>query len=277
MLRLYNDDCLKVMKDISSNSIDLILCDLPFGCLAATGMTEEEKESGKYGNRVLCWREGGEWDIKINLEEFWKEVKRIRRNEHTPTLHFCTTRYGYELIQSNPKEFRYDLVWFKERGVSFLSVNKMPMRSHEMVYVFSKMGAYYNRVDISGNFQKWEVKKEGFRRSQTYHSVDGSPKDENGYYKIPLKPHSGGDGKRSALSVITVKTNPAKGKHPTEKPVDLYKFLIERYCPEGGTVLDPTFGSGNSGLAAKELNRKYIGIERSKEFFEKAKKKLLPE
>lgn len=233
MIQLFNGDCLEVMKDISSNSVDLIICDLPF-------------------SQIVC-----DWDVKVNLEAFWKEVKRIRKSDHTPCLHFCTTKFGYELIQSNEEEFRYDLVWNKHRGVSFLSANKMPMRSHELIYVFSKKGAYYNRVDISGTPYVAKQKKESVRVYGKRNLVD-----------------TVNTGTRCVLSVIDEPNPGGRDKHPTEKPVSLYKFLIERYCPEGGVVLDPTFGSGNSGLAAKELGRKYIGIEKDKDFYEKAVKKL---
>ena len=247
MFELYNADCLAKMKDISSNSIDLVICDLPFGCLI--GGAGKEKASRGEGNVIG----GCNWDIKIDLEAFWKEIKRIRKDDHTPTLHFCTTKYGFDLYNSNPKEFRYDLVWDKGRGVSFLSANKMPMRSHEMVYVFSKAGAYYNRVDISGNFSGWK----GNGVSKQYGQTERHDSE-------------GGDGKRCIKSVIQNPTSSRKGGHPTEKPVDLYKFLIERYCPIGGTVLDPTFGSCNSGVACKELGRHYIGMEMNKEFYDKA-------
>lgn len=258
MIRLFHGDCLDVLKDISSNSIDLIICDLPFGCLHPERKRDTEKWYDTQGQARGC-----AWDVKIDLDAYWKEIKRIRKNEHTPCLHFCTAKYGYELIKSNEKEFRYDLIWDKGRGVSFLSANKMPMRSHELVYVFSKKGAYYNRVDISGDFPKWSVKREG----QTAHTY-GEAKRTN---------TSGGDGTRCVKSVVFMDGHLSreKGQHPTAKPVELYKFLIERYCPEGGTVLDPTFGSGNSGLACKELGRKYIGIEKDKEFYEKAVKKLI--
>lgn len=258
MFQLFNANCLDKMKDISSNSIDLVICDLPFGCLSGGDAIGKGKERRKAsGLDGAC-----SWDIKIDLEAFWTEVRRIRKNDHTPTLHFCTTKYGFDLWESNKKEFRYDLVWDKGRGVSFLSANKMPMRSHEMVYVFSKAGAYYNRVDISGDFPKWSVKREG----QTTHTYGEAKKTST----------SGGDGKRCVKSVIGCDghLSRSKGQHPTAKPVELYKFLIERYCPAGGTVLDPTFGSCNSGRACKELGRNYIGIELNKEFYDKAKTSL---
>jgi DNA modification methylase len=255
MISIYNSDCLEKMKDISSNSIDLIICDLPFGCLAKQDIKVEY--TNKRGNNQKDMT-GCSWDIKINLEEFWKEIKRIRKDEHTPILHFTTTRYGFDLYNSNPKEFRYDLVWDKGRGVSFLSANKMPLRSHEMIYVFSKAGANYNRVDISGNFK----------------AVGGGCKPGNVYGEaISTSKEPKNEGKRCIKSVIQVNNCTGKGKHPTEKPVELYKFLIERYSKEGDTVLDPTFGSGNSGLASLELKRRYIGIEKDKTFFDKFKSK----
>lgn len=266
-MNLYKGDCLQILKDISSNSVDLVICDLPFGCLEAQRKGKAtEKEVEEYGKgRMEAQRGGCSWDIKIDLEEFWKEIRRIRRNDHTPCLHFCTTKYGFDLYNSNPKEFRYDLVWDKGRGVSFLSANKMPMRSHEMIYVFSKAGAYYNRVDISGDFQSWV----GSYSSSKVYNLEKP--DKEGYKK------GQGEGKRCVLSVVKPMKITKQGAHPTEKPIELYKFLIERYCPNGGVVLDPTFGSGNSGVAAKELGRKYIGIEKDDTFFANAKKKLLPE
>ena len=253
----YLGDCLEKMKCISDKSVDLIICDLPFGCLTGGGGKEKNKRKDNKANDIIA---GCSWDIKIDLEEFWKQVKRIRKNEHTPCLMFCTTKYGYELIKSNEKEFRYDLVWDKGRGVSFLSANKMPMRSHEMIYVFSKAGANYNRIDIEGDF------KASFNK--------GTRKTINGFV---LKDTTiDNTGKRCVLSVIQAPNGTfKKNQHPTEKPVELYKFLIARYSKEGDTVLDPTFGSGNSGLASIELKRKYIGIEKDCGFYYKFINKIV--
>jgi DNA modification methylase len=260
-LTLRHGDCLEIMKSIPAKSVDLIICDLPYGCLTGGGITKKETAE-KYGRKGTEGISGCAWDVKIDLKPFWEQIRRIRRNDHTPTIHFCTTKFGYELIQSNPDEFRYDLVWDKQRGVSFLSANKMPMRSHEMIYVFSKAGAFYNRVDISGKFQSWKVKREG----QTAHCY-GEAKRTN---------TEGGDGKRCVLSIIQIDGHLSrhKGQHPTEKPIDLYRFLIDRYCPPGGTVLDPTAGSFNSVFTAYEMNRSAIGIEKDDTFYKKAEDKL---
>ena len=258
-LTLYNGDCLEIMKELPEKSVDLIICDLPYGCLADQRTPNAEKEKA---TKALYKKNSGgcSWDIKIDLKAFWEQVRRIRKNEHTPTIHFCTTKFGFELHASNPEEFRYDLVWDKQRGVSFLSANKMPMRSHEMIYVFSKAGAFYERKDIEGDF-KANCGLKGRTGARQY----GITTD----FKTPDN-----TGKRCALSVIQHPTSASRGGHPTEKPPALYRFLIERYCPPGGTVLDPTFGSGNSVFTAYAMGRNGIGIEKDDKFFEKAAKKL---
>jgi site-specific DNA-methyltransferase (adenine-specific) len=262
-LTLYNDDCLNALKDIPDKSVDLIICDLPYGCLSNNGQSKNSiKDVEKYIKGRLQ-SPGCNWDIKIDLQPFWNEIKRIRKSDHSPCIHFCTTKFGYELIQSNPSEFRYDLVWDKQCGVSFLSANKMPMRSHEMLYVFSKAGAYYNRVDITGDFKNWV--RDGRNRKSIQSLQYGAT---NKIFQ------SGGEGKRCVLSVIQNPKSSTREGHPTEKPTDLYRFLIERYCPVGGTVLDPTFGSGNSVFTAFEMGRNAIGIEKDAEFFKKAKVKF---
>lgn len=242
-IQLFNGDCLEVMKDLSANSIDCFICDLPYGCLTGGGDKEKKrrrfingKDTGTEIKQVEGVIAGCSWDIKIDLEKFWEQVERLMKNDHTPILMFCNTRFGYELIKSKEDWFRYDLVWNKERGVSFLSANKMPMKSHEMIYVFSKKGAYYNRIDIDDTTKK--------RMSCVF-------------------------------SIINMKKGGIlKDKHPTEKPVALYKWLIERYCPPGGKLLDPTAGSCNSCFAGYELERDCIGIEMDKTFFDTAKKKM---
>jgi site-specific DNA-methyltransferase (adenine-specific) len=204
------------------------------------------------------------WDIKIDLAKFWTEAKRILRNDHSPVLHFCTTKFGADLINSNPDWFRYDLVWDKQRGVSFLSANRMPMRSHEMIYVFSKAGAYYSRVDISGNFAAYKSFEREYEFDKNRHGGN------NRTHKAV-----GNDGtSRCVLSVVQHPTSSKKGGHPTEKPPSLYRWLIERYCPPDGTVLDPTFGSGNSVFTAYDMDRSAIGIEKDKGFYDKAVTRL---
>jgi site-specific DNA-methyltransferase (adenine-specific) len=241
------------MKDIPDKSVDLIICDLPYGCLTG-GAGKEKAKRKENGEGVVA---GCAWDVPIDLDAFWEQVRRIRKDDHTPTIHFCTTKFGYELIRSNEKEFRYDLVWSKSNAVGFLLANKKPMSSHEMIYVFSKAGANYNRIDISGNYQN--TISPNHKRSKTSNTI---PRVAD--------VSSSNDGKRCVKSVVEIANKKTKDGHPTQKPTELYKWLIERYSKEGDTILDPTFGSGNSVFTAVELGRKAIGIEKDKKFFEKA-------
>jgi site-specific DNA-methyltransferase (adenine-specific) len=223
-----NGNCLELMKTLPNKSVDLFVCDLPYGCLTPSGskVTKTRKGGSTFSSA------GCAWDIKIDLVAFWVEVKRLCRNDKTPVLMFCNTRFGSDLINSNPDWFRYDLVWDKQIGTNFLCANKQPMNSHEMIYVFSKKGANYKRIDT------------------------------------PVECKN--DNTRCPLSVIHFPRYKSK-LHPTCKSVDLYKWLIERYSNEGDNVLDPTAGSFNSGRACVELKRNYIGMELDNDFYEKNK------
>lgn len=220
-------DCLQQMKAMPNKSVDCFVCDLPYGQLS------QNKKCLTDGRKSGCFQDKGNdkgchWDVKIDLSAFWVEVKRLCKSDNTPVLMFCNTRFGIDLINSNPSWFRYDIVWDKGFGVSFLSANKQPMRSHEMIYVFSKKAPYYKRID--------EVR--------------------NGKMRCPL-------------SVVPCSKTTNK-QHPTEKPEALISWLLERYCPPGGTVLDPTAGSFNTVFVAKQIGMKGIGIEKDNQFFWKA-------
>ena len=261
-LQLYNADCLEQMKTIPDKSIDLIICDLPYGCLTTTnnGKIMRADHPDRPNPRKEGSVQGCAWDIKLNLDLFWKQIKRIRKSDHTPCIHFCSTKFGYDLIQSNPKEFRYDIVWCKSTAVGFLSANKKPMSAHEMIYVFSKQGANYNRIDIDGGIP-YEVKRSKGSKVHIHSGV----KRTDGV----------NTGTRCVKSYIITDDKRVKKTHPTEKPLDLYKWLIERYSNEGDTVLDPTFGSCNSGRVCQELKRNYIGIEMNKVFYDNAQSLVL--
>ena len=237
-------DCLELMKDLSNNSIDLFICDLPYGCIT----------------NKLC-----EWDIKIDLEKFWVEVKRLSRTDKTPVLMFCNTKFGVDLINSNPSWFKYDLVWNKNFGTSFLSANKMPMKSHEMLYVFSKKSCVYNRIDqfVEGK-KAFTFYNTGIRHNKVYGNAKGNAKENE------RKDVSNEENMRCPLSVINIKHKKDK-KHPTAKPIELYDWLIKRYSNEGDTILDPTAGSFNSGRSALGLNRNYIGMEMNDNFYDNNK------
>jgi site-specific DNA-methyltransferase (adenine-specific) len=137
----------------------------------------------------------------------------------------------------------------------------MPLRSHENIYVFAKKGATYYRKDIEGDFKN---------TSKGIGNIGGSVYDcAKETRKTPIYRVGTREGIRCVKSVIQCMNKKGKGNHPTMKPLDLYKFLIERYSKEGDTILDPTAGSFTSGLACKQLNRKYIGMEMNVEFYKK--------
>jgi len=251
-MQLLKGDCLEVMKTLPDKSVDLFLCDLPYGCLTPHGATPFGRNTkGPLGN-------GCAWDIPIDLPQFWAQIKRLAKDDHTPVLMFCSTKFGYELIKSNESWFRYDLVWSKSRGVGFLCANKMPLRSHENIYIFAKKGARYYRKDIEGDFPPYVG-------SHSAAKVYDLPKpDLEGYKKVD-------SGKRCVKSVVPVANETNKGdKHPTQKPADLYAWLIERYSKEGDTVLDPTAGSFASVFVAERMGRVGIGIEKDEGFYESA-------
>ena len=266
-LTLLKGDCLDVMRTLPPKSVDCFVCDLPYGCLSAKPLVIPNTENA---HRKACPptdRVGCAWDIKLDLNLFWEQVKRLARNDNTPVLMFCNTKFGAELINSNPKWFRYDLVWDKGHGISFLLANKMPMKSHEMIYIFSKKGAYYKRVDVKTDKGEWKIDRS--KETTPYISTQYSVKS----HKTGGVESGGKDGLRCPLSVIPVGGKSAGG-HPTQKPAELYEWLLKRYCPEGGTMLDPTAGSFNSCFTAKELGLKAIGIEKDVGFFWKAVSRL---
>ena len=287
---LINGDCLEEMKNIETNSIDLLFCDLPYG-------------------QTQC-----KWDCLIDLDLFWKQVNRICK-ERTPMFFTCSTKFGVSLINSNPKNFRYDLVWIKSAPCGFLNAKKMPMKKHEMVYVFYKKLPLYDLSSHTHKFIK-EVDKLK-RRGETYDntrkekglSIQGkydpplptsivkedtikqirnTPKQEESYGKEYLKnkpnyrkinPNLGATGTDSHIydpplpnSILEVASQ--KGKHATQKPVALMEWCLKYYSKEGDKVLDPTMGSGSTGVACRNMNRQFIGIEQDEDIFKIAQSRL---
>jgi len=247
---LLHGDCIKELKGIDDDSIDLIFCDLPYG-------------------QTSC-----EWDIKINLEELWKEIIRVKKL-HTPIFFTTTTKYGVDLINSSPKNcpFRYDLVWVKSQKAGFLSAKKMPLRSHEMIYVFYEKLPFYDLSSHKHKFIKEGKKSEGDVGNE-YKLVDLKKSDIYGDKLKVGKIRDRKDRKEiydPPLPVSVVKEiKSTRGNHSTEKPVALMEWILKYYSKEGDVVLDPTMGSGSSGVACKNMNRNFIGIELDNEIYEVA-------
>ena len=233
--KLYKGDCLEVMKNIPSKSVDMILCDLPYG-------TTQNK-----------------WDAVIPFDELWREYRRIIKDNGAIVL----TSQGIftaKLILSNEKWFKYKLVWEKSKATNFLNAKKQPLRKHEDICVFYKKQPTYNpQMSIGKPYNK------GVRKDQ----LTGSYGD---FKPVEVK----SEGKRYPTDVIYFKTAESEGKvyHPTQKPVALCEYLITTYTNEGDVVLDNCMGSGTTGVACINLNRKFIGVELDDEIFNIAKGRL---
>ena len=231
-MELLNGDCLEIMPTLEKDSVDLVVVDLPFGQTALV------------------------WDSIIDMDKMWVELKRICKS-NANLVFFTTTKFGYKLIASNEKWFRYDLVYQKERGVGYMSAKRCPLRSHEMMYVFGKPSGgskTYNPQKTPG--KPWKREAHNLSRQDCY-----------GLTKIIDNENNTGD--RHPLSIQ--KFNHDKKKlHPTQKPVEACEWLIKSYSNEGDTVLDFTMGSGSTGVACKNTNRKFIGIEMDVDIFKTA-------
>jgi len=395
MFKIYNDDCFNILPDIKKKSVDLVLVDLPYGITSC------------------------KWDSVIDLKQMWFELKKCCKRKCI-YIFFCTTKFGYKIIESNYKWFRYSLVWEKSKKVGFLNCNKQPLRNFEMMYVFSnndddinneynlnlrkyaeKVKKFINRpikqidglvgnqgihhfysfkssqfgIPTETNYNKlkhyFKIKNmEGFREYKSlkdewikhekktynpqmvkgkpyknkgrkdgntgvYGNVKGDPIDNKGtrfpasilyYPETPEKqeskehemlyvmsnPHGGkktynpqmvkgkpykkkkniyngevynnakpfintpldNKGTRHPTTIVKF-NNPVKSLHRTQKPVLLCEWLIKSYSNENDLILDFTMGSGTTGVACKNTNRQFIGIEKDKKIFEIAKKRLI--
>ena len=324
---LLHGDCLEEMKGLDDNSVDLIFCDLPYG-------------------QTSC-----KWDCCIDLDKFWVEVMRIKKL-NTPIFFTTTTKFGVSLISSAPKKchFRYDIVWVKSAAAGFLSAKKMPMRKHEMIYVFYEKLPFYDLSSHSHKFIKEDPKKIIKGENNTY-NTEGRKKpivrEKAGKYETPLPVsvvkeeltggatgeekdadcydftnrlnngklrnldkelyigRNGGTAYDPPLPVSVVKEEKqdcyeknktddslraghrnkvydpplpnsmleiksSRGKHSTEKPVALMEWVLKYYSKEGDVVLDPTMGSGSTGVACVNMKRNFIGIEKDPAIYEVA-------
>lgn len=238
-IEIFNDDCFNQMKKLPSGSIDIFICDLPYG-------------------QTAC-----KWDNLIDLGALWDEFKRLRKSKHTPFFFFCTTRFGYDLITSNKKWFRYDIVIEKSNIVGYLNGKKMPKRKHEMIYVFYEKLPVYN---WEKNHIKEAVKNKVLKNKEK--DVYGKNEDNPSYIEYKFTP---------PLPISIQKMNNSNMRiknHPTEKTTDILEWILKYYSNEGDTCLDPCMGSGSTGVACKNLNRNFIGIEKEIKYYEIAKNRL---
>lgn len=238
-INLMHGDCLEKMKNIPDGSVDLCLTDPPYGTTAC------------------------KWDSVIPFEPMWEQLKRIVKPNGAICL-FGSEPFSSALRMSNIKMFKYDWVWNKvNKFTGALNANKMPMLDHEIISVFYKKLPLYNKQLREGSYK-------------TRHGGDRNTKSVN--YVNPKKDVGRQVNGLSPKRIIAFPShNTSKVYHPTMKPQNILEYLIKTYTLEGETVLDFTMGSGSTGVAAKNLNRNFIGIEKDEEYFKIAVNRIKSE
>lgn len=238
MYQIMQGDCLEAMSNIKDKSVDAIMCDLPYNVTR------------------------NKWDQEvIDLDELWGHYNRVIKDDGVIIL-FGQGFFSAKLMMSQPKLYRYSLVWDKVLKGGFLNANRMPLRQHEDILVFYKKLPKYHPQMVEGrpNNSKGASQKHTNNNYGSYEIQDN--RDKLGNLKYPG-------------SIITIpKDHPSIMQHPTQKPVELMEYLIKTYTKEGELILDNTMGSGTTGVAAINLKRSFIGIERELEYFNIAKERL---
>jgi site-specific DNA-methyltransferase (adenine-specific) len=242
MMELYKGDCLEVMKNIESGSVDAIITDPPYGTTAC------------------------KWDSVIDFDLMWEQLNRIIKPNGAIVL-FGSEPFSSALRMSNIKNYKYDWIWKKNRGSNFATLKYQPFKEHEIISVFNKHNYYPIKEERSESGKSRLGYK--FKNKPSESTINGGKFISNGSdeYTNPL-----GKNLRNPSSVQ--KFNTEVGKHPTQKPVALMEYLIKTYTNENEAVLDFTMGSGTTGVACKRLNRNFIGIEQDDKYFEIAKNRI---
>ena len=248
VIELQQGNCLELMKSLDDKSIDLILCDLPYG-------TTRNK-----------------WDSVIDLELLWEQYNRVIKDRGAILL-FAQTPFDKVLGVSNLENLRYVIIWQKTAPTGFLNAKKMPMKAHENILVFYKKLPTYNPQMTQGHPRKVSSKKS--RSNSANRSTEKSLKGESNYGVFANDIEGYDSTERYPLSVqVFAKNQQKENYHPTQKPVALLEWLIKTYSNEGDLVLDNCMGSGSTGVACVNLNRNFIGMELTDQYFEIAKERI---
>lgn len=228
------------MDRIEDKSIDLILCDLPYG------ITQNQS------------------DVTIPFDKLWKQYERIIKDNGAILL-FASSVFYVDLVNSNRKLFRYDLVWDKKLVSGFLNAKRMPLRQHEQIAVFYKKPPTYHPQMRSGSPLHSKGKK--YKDKQVVNNNYGE-------YQASNNDRAGCTDKYPTSILSFQKPHPSVAKHRTEKPIELLEYLIRTYSNENDVVLDNCMGSGSTGIACMNTNRKFIGIELDENYYNTAKKRI---
>jgi len=247
--KIYNEDCLVGMSKIPDGSVDMILCDLPYGITAC------------------------HWDTIIPLEPLWEHYKRVIKPNGAIVL-TASQPFTTDLINSNRKWFKYEWIWDKINKTGFMLAKQCPLRRHENILIFS-MGKLcspnralipsqnpmvYNPQNITPNGNIMKGKKRRVNDSRRRHDYD---------YKLPVNDYIK-EFSNYPSSIIDINNKEINYFHPTQKPVALFEYLIRTYTNEGETVLDNCMGSGTTAIACIRSGRQYIGFETDKQYNEKS-------
>lgn len=248
---IYLGDCLQLMDGIADKSVDCILCDLPYEVLHKNNPHAQ-------------------WDRIIPFEPLWNQYERIIKDNGAIVL-FAQGMFTAKLMMSNPNLWRYNLVWDKQRVTGFLNANRMPMRCHEDICVFYKSLPTYNPQYTKG--EPNHPRGNGIHKetNQCY----GRHKTGKVYEKVmAVEPTVPSDLKLPRSIISIRKEHESSVVHPTQKPVDLMRYLISTYTNEGDLVLDNCAGSGTTCVAAVKEKRHFIGMEKNEEYFNIAKRRI---
>jgi site-specific DNA-methyltransferase (adenine-specific) len=234
-IEIIEGDCLEVMREIPDASIDMVLCDLPYGTTS------------------------NKWDAVIPFDPLWREYKRLCKGAIVLT---ASQPFTSALVMSNPKAFKHEWIWIKNRGSNFANTVREPMKEHESALVFAHGKWTYNkqmqeRTGSGGDRVKYGVAFKS--QSENYREFEGREHQQLPELRVPSS---------------WQKFNTEVGLHPTQKPVPLFEYLIRTYTDAGQTVLDNTMGSGTTGVACVNTGRSFIGIEKDPGYYAIAAKRL---
>ncbi|MBT1073966.1 DNA-methyltransferase [Geobacter grbiciae] len=233
---LHYGDCLHVMPTFCSESVDLVLTDLPYGVSR------------------------NKWDNVLPLDRLWDNINRVLK-PNGAAVFTSTQPFTSVLIASNPADFRYEWIWEKSCGSCQFNIRHQPLRVHESVLVFYRQKPVYNEIKIADGGKPYQLWRKGITGQNGYGKQSDSEKTSN--------------GDRHARSVLKIPNPRVRGGHPTQKPEALMEYFIATYTNKEGVVLDCCMGSGTTGVAAANLGRYFIGIEMDEMYFEMAKNRIL--
>lgn len=230
--RVINDDCFNIFSKIDSKSIDMILCDLPYGVTARN-----------------------KWDSILPLDSLWKEYSRIIKDNGLVVL-TAQGMFSAQLMVTSTVKYQYSMVWCKKNVTNYLNAHKQPLRKHEDILVFYNNQPAYNPL---GLVPKMSMTRMGKTSTTNYGEQNRDPYFQE-YTNYPT-------------TLVDIKTSTTKS-HPTEKPIELFEYLIKTYTNEGMIVLDNCSGSGTTGIAAKKNNRNFICIEKDQKYYDMSIKRM---